>query len=136
MRRRWRTEGGRGGRRREVVPGVSSLTTCDELREARSEIKRVPENSRGSARSNYLHEARRPTVESTFFPVFSLPLPHSRAAFARSVSFSPSPFVVRYAENVTGRRGSEAQGIILDYFLCSTLTKRDNGDKRGRSRDI
>lgn len=44
--------------RREVVPGVSSLTTCDELREARNEIKRVPENLRGSARSNYLHEAR------------------------------------------------------------------------------
>lgn len=37
---------------------MSSLTTCDELREARSEIKRVPENLRGSARSNYLHEAR------------------------------------------------------------------------------
>lgn len=55
---------------------VSSLTTCDELREASSEIKRVARKSRGSGRSNYLHKpcarARGPTVTSTSF--FSPPL--------------------------------------------------------------
>lgn len=83
-----KTEGTRRRRgRREVVPGVSSLTTCDELREARSEIKRVPENLRGSARSNYLYEARGVrTVKRVdiFFPSFF----YSPAVFA--VSFSSS----------------------------------------------
>lgn len=86
-------------RGREVVPGVSSLTTCDELREARSEIKRVPENSRGSARSNYLHEARRPTVESTFFPRLFLTSPSALEQLSRA----PSHFLRRRLSRDTRR---------------------------------
>lgn len=83
-----KTEGTRRRRgRREVVPGMSSLTTCDELREARSEIKRVPENLRGSARSNYLHEARGVrTVKRA--DIFFSPFFYSPVVFA--VSFSSS----------------------------------------------
>lgn len=103
--------------RREVVPGVSSLTTCDELREARSEIKRVPENLRGSARSNYLHEARGVrTVKRVDIFFFFVVLLFSRS-FRRLIFFVA--FIMRYRR--ARWRGARVKEIILDYFLRSAL---------------
>lgn len=93
---------------------MSSLTTCDELREAKSEIKRVPENSRGSARSNYLYEARGPTVESTFF---------LRLFFiSRLDQLSPSHFLRRAIRTRDGATGSRrAKGIIFGLLFAPRL---------------
>lgn len=87
-------------RRRKIVPGVSFLTTCDELREARSEIKRVPEISRGSARSNYLREARGMRTDcgvDIFFLRFSFISP--------SDQLSPSHFLCRVCRAMRMRDG-------------------------------
>lgn len=120
--------------RREVVPGASSLTTCDELREARNEIKRVPENSRGSARSNYLREVRSVRTDcgvdifSPSFLYFSI-----GPAFAVSFSSSHLPSDVN-ARRATGGKGrGQAKEIILDYFLRSALacdTRREERNER------
>lgn len=125
-----KTEGTRRRRgRREVVPGMSSLTTCDELREARSEIKRVPENLRGSARSNYLHEARGVrTVKRADIFFFAVLL------FFRS--FRRLIFLVAFIMRYRRARWREARvkEIILDYFLRSALL-RDVGKGGGGGED-
>jgi len=125
-----KTEGTRRRRgRREVVPGMSSLTTCDELREARSEIKRVPENLRGSARSNYLHEARGVrTVKRAdifFFAVLLFSRSFRRLIFLVAI-------IMRYRH--ARWREARAKEIILDYFLHSALL-RDVGKGGGGGED-
>lgn len=118
------------GETREVVPGVSSLTTCDELREARSEIKRVPENSRGSARSNYLHEARGPTVESRLFSSSSFLYFPYRPALAVSFSSSRSPCDTdaRWAK---GRRW--VKGIIFELRCARRASACEGRGREDRS---
>lgn len=119
--------------RRKIVPGVSFLTTCDELREARSEIKRVPEISRGSARSNYLREARGMRTDcgvDIFFSVFPLFL--HRTSFRRLIFFVA--FAVRCGCATGNRRGGRrrAKRIILDYFFALDFGVRyqERGAKR------
>jgi len=118
-RREWRThEDWRRGKRkgREIVLGVFS--TCDELREARSEIKRVPENSRGSARSNYLLKARGVSTDcgiDIFFSVFSL--------FLHRTSFHRFIFFIAFA-SATGNWRSGKGTSEENYFellFCARL---------------
>lgn len=119
--------------RRKAVPEVSSLTTCDELREARSEIKRVPENSRGSARSNYLHEAQELTVESTFFlRLFFISPP--RISFLSPSHFLRVAFVVRYGR----ARGTEGAGGQRELFWITFYARlwRAIVKKKNEKRDV
>jgi len=114
-RREWRThEDWRRGerKRREIVLGVFS--TCDELREARSEIKRVPENSRGSARSNYLLKARGVSTDCGI-DIFSLSFLYFSIGPAFTVSFSSSRLRARQATGEVERE--RAKRIILNYFF-------------------
>lgn len=139
MRRRRVCEDREGGRR-EAVPGVSSLTTCDELREARSEIKRVPENSRGSARSNYLHEAQGPTVESTFFLRLFLisPAPPDQLSLAPS-HFLRVAFAVRCGARATTTDGGEGRAGKGNYFgllFIPNFGARAIAKKRNEKRDV
>lgn len=118
--------------RREIVPGVSSLTTCDELREARNEIKRVPENSRGSARSNYLREVRSVRTDygvDIFFSVFPLFL--HRTSFRRFIFFVA--FVER-CECATGNQGGKGreggkQRKLFWITFCARLWRAISGGK-------
>lgn len=100
--------------RREIVPGASSLTTCDELREAGNEIKRVPGNSTGSARSNYLHEVR----TDIFSPSFLY--------FSIGPEFSPFHFLRRICRAIRdgqpeGRERSEQRKLFWITFFCARL---------------
>jgi len=110
------TEGGKGqGKGREIVLGVSFLTTCDELREARSEIKRVPENSRGSARSNYLRKVRGVSTDcgiDIFFFVFPL--------FLHRTSFRRFIFFIAFASatgNWRSGKGPSEVNYFVNYFF-------------------
>lgn len=138
MRRRGRKvrEDDREWRRREIVPGVSSLTTCDELREARSEIKRVPENSRGSARSNYLREARGVRTDcgvdifSPSFLYFSI-----GPAFAVSFSLSRLPCD---ADGQPKRWKGTSKGNYFGLLFCARFWRtisRGRSETRGQ-RDV
>lgn len=117
--------------RREIVPGVSSLTICDELREARNEIKRVPENSRGSARSNYLREVRSVKTDCWsrhFFLRLSL--------ISLSDRLSPFHFLRRICRAMRIRDG-QAEEIILDYilFFCARLWRAISGERGAKRED-
>lgn len=117
-------------RRREIVPGVSSLTTCDELREAKSEIKRVPENSRGSARSNYLRKARGVRTDCGV-DIFS----PSRLYFSIGPAFAVSFSLSRLPSDADARDGqpgkwkgggeSEQRELFWITFFCAGRPPRD-----------
>lgn len=136
MRRRERKGHAKTTERRKIVPGVSSLTTCDELREAKNEIKRVPENSRGSARSNYLRKVRSVRTDrgvDIFFSVFPLFL--HRTSFRRFIFFAASAERCGYA---TGNRkeGKKISGGIffwIYFFLRSALAYNIRREERGNN---
>lgn len=123
--------------RREVVPGVSSssLTTCDELREARGEIKRVPENSRGSARSNYLHEARGARTDRGV-DIFSWSFLYFPARPALSPShFLRSAFVARHGD-ATGANGGNYFGLLFAPGFGERIMGRRSGERKRRRRYV
>lgn len=114
---------------------MSFLTTCDELREARSEIKRVPENSRGSARSNYLRKVRGVSTDrgvDIFFSVFPL--------FLHRTSFRRFIFFIAFASATgnwrSGKRASEEN--YFELLFCARVWRaisREKSETRGQ-RDV